>query len=106
MDVSKVQFLRDFKEKKFQKALKQRKDNDEFISYYWIDDYGGAGLRTDGKYFIRLRSKPSGFYTHEEVQAVMDITKKYGARIKVTNREEFELHDFEPIDVIQILPYL
>ncbi len=99
VDVSKVQFLRDFKEKKFQKALKQRKDNDEFISYYWIDDYGGVGLRTDGKYFIRLRSKPSGFYTHEEVQAVMDITKKYGARIKVTNREEFELHDFEPIDV-------
>ncbi|MDD6285338.1 Coenzyme F420 hydrogenase/dehydrogenase, beta subunit C-terminal domain [Methanosphaera sp.] len=99
VDLSKVQFLRNFKEKKFQKALKKRVENDEFISYYWNDYYGGVGLRTDGKHFIRLRANPSGFYSHEEVQAIMDITKKYGAEIKITNREEFELHGFEPIDV-------
>ncbi|WP_088538468.1 Coenzyme F420 hydrogenase/dehydrogenase, beta subunit C-terminal domain [Methanobrevibacter sp. 87.7] len=99
VDESKVQFLRDFKLKRFNKNIKERFDNDEFISYYWNSDYGGASPRIDGDYFIRMRANPSGFYSQEEVQSIIDISEKYNAKIKLTNREEFELHSVKPINV-------
>lgn len=99
VDESKIQYLRDFKLKRFNKNLNKRFDSDDFISYYWNSDYAGASTRIDGDYFIRTRAHPSGFYSHEDIQFIMDITKKFNAKIKLTNRGEIEIHSVRPIDV-------
>lgn len=94
-----IKYLRNLKMKRFNKNVEKRLENEEYLSYYWNSDYGGAGLRIDGDYFIRCRAKPSGFYTIEEAESVNEIAKKYNARIKLTNRGEYELHSIKPKDV-------
>ena len=106
VDKDQVQKLRDFKLNRFNKNLKARKDNKEFLSYYWNDDFGGVAKRPDGTYFIRVRAKPAGFYTVEESKFIINLADEYGATIKLTNRGAFELHGFKPEDVEGIVKQL
>ena len=62
-----VEKLRGFKLKRFHREVQRRKENNEFISFYWASDYAGVSKRADGTYFIRIRAKPAGWYEPEEI---------------------------------------
>ena len=98
--------LREFKLKRFQRELQRRKENDEFISFYWASDYAGVSKRADGTYFIRIRAKPAGWYDAEEIKEVLDVAEKYDARIKLTNRGAYELHGISGFDVEEVVERL
>ena len=102
VDTEAVENLRSYKLKRFQNEVKRRKENNEFISFYWADDYPGVSKRPDGTYFIRIRAKPAGWYDVNEVEEVIKIAKKYNARIKLTNRGAYELHDISGYDIENI----
>lgn len=103
VDIKSIEKLENFKLKRFRKTIEDKFNNEDFISYYWNDYTGGIGLRADGNYFIRVRGKPSGWYEFEETKFVNDLAHDYGARIKLTNRGAFEIHDVRPIDVEEIV---
>ncbi|WP_305067734.1 Coenzyme F420 hydrogenase/dehydrogenase, beta subunit C-terminal domain [Methanothermobacter sp. K4] len=98
-DKTKIKKMRDLKLKRFQRELERRRKNGEYISFYWTSDYPGVSRRADGTYFIRVRARPSGWYSPSEVKELVRIAEKYGARIKVTNRGSYELHDVSGFDV-------
>ncbi|MDO5848001.1 MAG: Coenzyme F420 hydrogenase/dehydrogenase, beta subunit C-terminal domain [Methanobrevibacter sp.] len=98
-DKDAIDKLAEFKLNRFRKNINERIENKEFVSYYWNDYKGGSGIRSDGNYFIRVRAKPSGFYQLDETEYINKIAKEYDARIKLTNRGTYELHDIKPIDV-------
>ncbi len=99
VDVGAVEKLRSFKLRRFRRELKRRKENDEFVSFYWASDYAGVSKRSDGTYFIRIRAKPAGWYDVDEVKKVLNIAERYNARIKLTNRGAYEIHDISGFDV-------
>ena len=99
VDVGAVEKLRNFKLKRFRRELERRKENDEFVSFYWASDYAGVSKRSDGTYFIRIRAKPAGWYDVDEVKKVLNIAERYNARIKLTNRGAYEIHDISGFDV-------
>lgn len=103
VDKKPIDKLANFKLNRFRKEIDRRIKNDEFVSYYWNDYKGGVGLRADGNYFVRVRAKPSGFYDHDEVEFINKIAQDYNARIKLTNRGAYELHDIKPIDVEEVV---
>ncbi len=98
-----IEKLRQMKLKRFKKEVERRKENNEFISFYWTADYGGVGKRADGTYFIRIRAKPGGWYTVEEIKEILDIAEKYNAKIKITDRGAYELHGISGFDVEDIV---
>ncbi|XRP96325.1 coenzyme F420-dependent sulfite reductase [Methanocaldococcus sp. 16A] len=98
-----IEKLRQMKLKRFKKEVERRKENNEFISFYWTADYGGVGKRADGTYFIRIRAKPAGWYTVEEIKEILDIAEKYNAKIKITDRGAYELHGISGFDVEDIV---
>lgn len=106
VNLEEVEKLRGFKLERFQRELKRRKENNEFISFYWASDYAGVSKRADGNYFIRIRAKPAGWYEPEEVKEVLDIAEKYNARIKLTNRGAYELHGISGFDVEEVVERL
>lgn len=106
VDASEVEKLRGFKLKRFQRELQRRKENDEFISFYWASDYAGVSKRADGTYFIRIRAKPAGWYDADEIKEVLDVAEKYDARIKLTNRGAYELHGISGFDVEDVVERL
>lgn len=99
VDLDEIIKLRQLKLRRFQKDVERRKEDDDFISFYWASDYAGASKRADGTYFIRIRAKPAGWYDKEEIGEVLDVAEKYNARIKLTNRGAYELHDISGFDV-------
>ena len=106
VDKTAIDKLTQFKLKRFHKEIDERVKNDEFVSYYWNDYKGGVGIRSDGNYFVRVRAKPSGFYDVEEAELINEVVKDYEARIKLTNRGTYELHDIKPIDVEEVVKKL
>ncbi len=98
VDLKAIEKLKDLKMDRFKKELERRKENNEKISFYWIADYGGIGKRADGTHFLRIRSKPSGWYSLDEVRDIVAITEKYNGKIKITNRDAFEIHGISPFD--------
>lgn len=101
-DLEAINKLADFKLKRFRKNIDERIKNNEFVSYYWNDYKGGSGVRADGNYFVRVRAKPSGFYQLEDTEYINKIAEEYQARIKLTNRGTYELHDIKPKDVEEV----
>ncbi len=106
VDTKAIDKLKDFKLKRFRENIDNRIKNDEFVSYYWNDYHGGVGTRADGNYFVRVRAKPAGFYSVEDAEFINGIVKDYEARIKLTNRGTYELHDIKPIDVEEVVKKL
>ncbi|HIQ39381.1 MAG TPA: hypothetical protein EYH53_05185 [Methanothermococcus okinawensis] len=99
VDIESIEKIRRLKMKRFRKEIEERRKKGKKISYYWITDYGGIGKRADNTHFIRIRGKPCGWYSTEEIRDILEITEKYGGRIKVTDRGAFEIHSIHPIDV-------
>lgn len=106
VDLEAIEKLKSFKLNRFKKAINERFENDEFISYYWNDRSGGIGVRADGNYFVRVRAKPSGFYDVEDAEFINKIVTDYEGRIKLTNRGGYEIHDIKPIDVEEVVTKL
>ncbi|MDD4593987.1 MULTISPECIES: Coenzyme F420 hydrogenase/dehydrogenase, beta subunit C-terminal domain [unclassified Methanobrevibacter] len=94
--VKNIQKMREFKEKRFKKEVARREKENQYNSYYYNGDYGGIGQAQNGFNFVRFRSNPAGFYDADVVIKVAEITKKYGGKVKLTNRGEFEIHEIEP----------
>ncbi|AIJ05873.1 nitrite and sulphite reductase 4Fe-4S region [Methanocaldococcus bathoardescens] len=103
VDLEAIEKLRQMKLKRFKKEVERRKENNEYVSFYWTADYGGVGKRADGTYFIRIRAKPAGWYTVEEIKEILDIAEKYNAKIKITDRGAYELHGISGFDVEDIV---
>lgn len=106
VDTKAIDKLNDYKLKRFHKNIDERIKNNEFVSYYWNDYKGGVGLRSDGNYYIRIRAKPAGFFDLNETEFINEIAKQYQARIKLTNRGGYELHDIKPMDVEEVVKKL
>ncbi|HID47399.1 MAG TPA: hypothetical protein EYP47_01680 [Methanococcaceae archaeon] len=99
VDVKAIERMRDLKMKRFKREIEERRKKGMKISYYWITDYGGVGKRADNTNFIRIRGKPCGWYSIEEIREILEIAEMYGGRIKLTDRGAFEIHSIHPIDV-------
>ncbi|AXI24867.1 hypothetical protein CFE53_01295 [Methanofervidicoccus sp. A16] len=99
VDIESIERMRKLKMKKFRREIEERGKKGKKISYYWITDYGGVGKRADNTHFIRIRGKPCGWYSTEEIRDIVEITEKYGGRIKITDRGAFEIHSIHPMDV-------
>jgi len=98
VDLEAIEKLRDLKLNRFKKEVERRKAEDEKVSFYWLSDYNGIGLRADGTYFIRLRAKPAGFYNIEDIEFISKIAKEYNARIKLNSRQGIELQGISGFD--------
>ncbi|ACX72612.1 nitrite and sulphite reductase 4Fe-4S region [Methanocaldococcus vulcanius M7] len=103
VDVEAINKLRNKKLKRFKKEVERRKETGEYISFYWIADYGGIGKRADGNYFIRIRAKPGGWYKPEEIKEILNIAEEYGAKIKITDRGAYEIHGISGFDAEDIV---
>ncbi|AEF96582.1 coenzyme F420-dependent sulfite reductase [Methanotorris igneus] len=103
VDLGAIEKLKQMKLKRFKKEIERRKENNEKVSFYWTADYGGIGKRADGTYFIRIRAKPAGWYTVEEIKEILSIAEKYNAKIKLTNRGAYELHGISGFDAEDIV---
>ncbi|ADC70088.1 nitrite and sulphite reductase 4Fe-4S region [Methanocaldococcus sp. FS406-22] len=103
VDIEAIDKLRKKKLKRFKEEVERRRKNNEPVSFYWTADYGGIGKRADGTYFIRIRAKPGGWYTVEEIKEILDIAEKYNAKIKITDRAGYELHGISGFDVEDIV---
>ena len=102
VDLDAIEKLRELKHNRFKKELERRKENNENISFYWLGDYAGVGKRADGTHFIRIRAKPAGWYSLNEVKEIVKIAEKYNGKIKMTNRGAFEIHNISPFDAENI----
>ncbi len=98
VDLGAIEKLKELKLNRFKKELERRKENNEYNSFYWLADYGGIGKRADGNRFIRIRAKPAGWYSIDEVKEIVKIAEKYNGKIKITNRGAFEIHNISPFD--------
>jgi len=99
VDIESIERMRRLKMKRFRREIEERREKGKKISYYWITDYGGIGKRADNTHFIRIRGKPCGWYSPEEIRDIVGIAEKYGGKIKITDRGAFEIHSIHPIDV-------
>lgn len=98
VNVEEIDKLRRLKINRFKKELARRRKNNEKVSFYWLADYGGIGKRGDGDYFVRIRAKPGGWYSSEEMNYISKLAEEYNGRIKLTNRGGVELHGITRYD--------
>ncbi len=94
---------REHKINRFKVNVVKREENNMPLSYYWIGDYPGVGKQMDGNHFIRIKAGHAGWYTTEEIENILDITKKYKLSVKITTRGAYELHDVKPSEVPEII---
>ena len=78
---------------RFMVNVTKRQDEGKPVSYYWMGDYPGVGKQMDGNHFIRLKAGKSGWYTHRQLEDILDISKRYDLEIKITTRGAYELHN-------------
>ncbi|WP_455644856.1 Coenzyme F420 hydrogenase/dehydrogenase, beta subunit C-terminal domain [Methanosphaera sp.] len=91
-----LNFMRNFKMKRFQKEITRREENNEYNSYYYIWKHGGVSKGRNGLCFIRFRAYISGYYDTELIRKITEVADKYEAIVKLTNRMEFELQEVQP----------
>ena len=66
---------------RFMVNVTKRQDEGKPVSYYWMGDYPGVGKQMDGNHFIRLKAGKSGWYTHRQLEDILDISKRYDLEI-------------------------
>ncbi|MDO5850914.1 MAG: Coenzyme F420 hydrogenase/dehydrogenase, beta subunit C-terminal domain [Methanobacteriaceae archaeon] len=91
------------KKYKFEKTISERQETNEQISPYWIASTPGVVKQADENYFIRIRSKQAGWYTPNEIKNISEIAMKNNSRIKITTRGLFELHDINPLKIMDVI---
>ena len=103
VNLDEIQFMRNFKGKRFNKEVSRRKDNDEYNSYYYIWQHGGVGSARNNKVYVRFRTTIGGYYNPETLMKVCEVADKYNAKIKLTSREEVEIQDVDLCDVEELV---
>ncbi len=96
-------FKRENKLQRFKDTIKERQENNEPLSYYWLADYPGVVKQADKNYFIRITSDKGGWYSPEDIQKIVNIASEYNHRIKITTRGAYELHDVKPETVEEVV---
>ena len=97
--VDEIEFMRQFKAKRFAKEVLRRKENGEYNSYYYIWRHGGVGAAQNNRIYLRFRTTVGGYYDADLLGRICDVARKYDAKIKLTSREEIELQDIKLEDV-------
>ena len=93
VDLKKIDFMRNFKNKRFKKEVLRRENEKEFNSYYYIWSHGGVGMGQKGKAYVRFRTPIGGYYDADILIRISEISKKYNGIIKLTSREEIEIQN-------------
>lgn len=99
VELGDIDFLRNFKIKRFNREVERREHNNEFNSFYYIWRFAGVGCGQKGLAYIRFRATIGGYYNPDTVLKLAQITKKYNAIFKITTREEFEIQGIQFKDV-------
>lgn len=103
VDIKEIDFMRDFKEKRFQKEISHRKETGKSNSYYYLWRFGGVGMGQKGKAYLRFRTTIGGYYDADLLMKISAIAKKYDGIIKLTSREEIEIQGINLDDVEDIV---
>ncbi|MCQ2970542.1 MAG: Coenzyme F420 hydrogenase/dehydrogenase, beta subunit C-terminal domain [archaeon] len=103
VDIEEIEFMRNFKEKRFQKEIKHRKESGKANSYYYLWRFGGVGMGQKGRAYLRFRTTIGGYYDADLLMEISAIAKKYGGIIKLTSREEIEIQGIKLDDVEDIV---
>ena len=101
--VDEIEFMRNFKQKRFDKEVLKRKENNDFNSYYYIWRHGGVGSARKNKAYVRFRTTIGGYYDPKTLMKVSEVANKFNAKIKLTSREEVEIQDVELCDVEKLV---
>lgn len=103
VDIKEIDFMMDFKEKRFQKEIAHRKETGKSNSYYYLWRFGGVGMGQKGKAYLRFRTTIGGYYDADLLMKISAIAKKYDGIIKLTSREEIEIQGINLDDVEDIV---
>ena len=103
VNLKEIEFMKKFKNKRFNKEVDRRKKNNEFNSYYYIWMHAGVGSARNNQAYLRFRTTVGGYYDPELLGKISDVANKYGAVIKLTSREEIEIQEIDLCDVEDIV---
>jgi len=103
VDVGEIEFMRNFKNKRFNREVQRRRDGDEFNSYYYIWKHAGVGSARNNQVYLRFRTTIGGYYDPKLLMKISEVANKYGAIIKLTSREEIEIQEIDLCDVESIV---
>lgn len=98
-----IDFMRNFKIKRFNNEVSRRHENGEPNSYYYIWRHAGVGSAQNNQVYLRFRTTVGGYYDPEVLMKVVEIADKYNAKIKLTSREEVEIQEIDLCDVEDIV---
>ncbi len=101
--VEEIEFMRNFKQKRFNKEVSRRHDSGEYNSYYYIWRHGGVGAAQNSKVYVRFRTTVGGYYNPETLMKVCEVADKFNSKIKLTSREEIEIQDVDLCDVEELV---
>ncbi len=101
--VDEIEFMRNFKQKRFSREVSRRHDSDEYNSYYYIWRHGGVGAAQNSKVYVRFRTTIGGYYNPETLMKVCEVADKFNSKIKLTSREEIEIQDVDLCDVEKLV---
>ena len=101
--IDEIEFMRNFKIKRFEKEVERRKNEGEKNSYYYIWRHAGLGAASNNQAYLRFRTTIGGYYDPEILRQVIEIAEKYNAKIKLTSREEVEIQEIDYEDVEDII---
>ena len=103
VNLDEIDFMKNFKNKRFSREVNRRKENDEFNSYYYIWMHAGVGSARNNQAYLRFRTTVGGYYNPELLGKISEVANKYGAIIKLTSREEIEIQEIDLCDVEDIV---
>ncbi len=101
--IDEIDFMRNFKNKRFEKEVERRKENGEKNSYYYIWKHAGLGSASNNQVYLRFRTTIGGYYDPKILTKVVEIADKYNAKIKLTSREEVEIQEIDYSDAEDII---
>ena len=101
--IDEIDFMRNFKNKRFEKEVERRKENGEKNSYYYIWKHSGLGSASNNQVYLRFRTTIGGYYDPKILTKVVEIADKYNAKIKLTSREEVEIQEIDYSDAEDII---
>ena len=93
VDLERIDFMKSFKNKRFNKEVLKRAREKAFNSFYYIWGHGGVGMGRKGKAYVRFRTPIGGYYDADTLIRISEVAKKYNGIIKLTSREEIEIQN-------------
>ncbi|WP_197017420.1 hypothetical protein [Methanobrevibacter oralis] len=91
--MERIDFMKSFKNKRFNKEVLKRAQEKAFNSFYYIWGHGGVGMGQKGKAYVRFRTPIGGYYDADTLIRISEVAKKYNGIIKLTSREEIEIQN-------------